>query len=912
MLRALLAMLALALLLAPLPGRAQKGRAERAVTEAPSVPPPKGPAAAVEALPAQTPAWQVAWAVDAARGDTVAYTSHSGALTLQRLGGERLWSAELGGFAYATRICDLDGDGAGEVAVGAVTGELRLYDAKGALRWSRRPGGLPLSLVCGRLVKRGALHLAVGTTEGAVVILDAAGSEVRRLPFGLRWRRPPAVRALDAADANGDGLDELLVANYERVFGVVDPRAGTVLWQRETRDPRPWIYSASFVDLDGDGKPEVAIGGADHVLVADAAGERFERQVGGTRGFSMCLTAPVDLDGDGRRELAVLHGPDLAVFDARGQQVYAASTAQYYFTAIAPSPRGAAEVLLGSIAGADANLYRVRFGKARRDELQALVDPPGPRTRIRRSLLALREQALAAPADPAAGRRRFYFNLDNDASSPQKMRGWLREQRAFRRAYPYDNVVFHHNVQLVTRGPKARPLEQMLALADEMEKQGFLHIVTVGHSLDGQNDLEAVEAWLARTPKSCLGVRVSELSVEQGLLPGFRRSALLQYEVGRFYGPLLDLAAQRGRFAHLLMKRNFWVLAPASERFRDAFFAKGRRDAVVALEEGSYTRAPENSLMARVGLWRSGLVGAWGLRVIDDDLRVDRFFEYQSAGPDHLLRSLAAAAAGGATHFSVKPRYLLRDVRGVGGHAVHPDLVLNEDGLASLDLFLHLLGKGLLDPPAPDTIASLSPVSWRFVEPARQFVHESQRRELPDPTTARAAGLFTGVAAGFAPARPSYVNRELLGVPSYGLAFYPANPYGLPPIVPEWAPRAGQGLRTDGERVLLDGEWRSGADAVERVAAVFRKAAAELPVRAEGAHWMATRRSGGALRITLVDPSYLEPADRSVRLLTRRAIAGLRDVTSGAELSHGAHEATVPLPAGSIRILDLRLEGRDR
>jgi hypothetical protein len=35
-------------------------------------------------------------------------------------------------------------------------------------------------------------------------------------------------------------------------------------------------------------------------------------------------------------------------------------------------------------------------------------------------------------------------------------------------------------------------------------------------------------------------------------------------------------------------------------------------------------------------------------------------------------------------------------------------------------------------------------------------------------------------------------------------------------------------------------------------------------------------------------------------------------VTSGAELSHGAHEATVPLPAGSIRILDLRLEGRDR
>ena len=45
-------------------------------------------------------------------------------------------------------------------------------------------------------------------------------------------------------------------------------------------------------------------------------------------------------------------------------------------------------------------------------------------------------------------------------------------------------------------------------------RRGFVHIVTVGHSLDGQNDLAAVEAWLARTPKTCIGVRVSELSIE--------------------------------------------------------------------------------------------------------------------------------------------------------------------------------------------------------------------------------------------------------------------------------------------------------------------------------------------------------------------------------------------------------------
>src|SRR5690606_10387063 len=249
----------------------------------PRVPPPVGEAAAVDVLPVDTPAWQLAWGrLDAEHPNAIAYTSHSGTLTVQKLGGEKLWSSELGAFAYAAALCDLDGDGRAEVIAGTAAGEVRAHDARGALRWSARPGGQPLALACGRFAAAGsrARQLAVGTTNGEGVLYDAKGAEQKRLPFPFAWRKPPAIRALDAADTDGDGIDELAVANFERAYGVVDARTGRARWQRQTREPHPWIYAIRFVDFAGDGRPEVVVGGRNRIVAADADGVRFEAAAG--------------------------------------------------------------------------------------------------------------------------------------------------------------------------------------------------------------------------------------------------------------------------------------------------------------------------------------------------------------------------------------------------------------------------------------------------------------------------------------------------------------------------------------------------------------------------------------------------------------------------------------------------------
>jgi hypothetical protein len=70
---------------------------------------------------------------------------------------------------------------------------------------------------------------------------------------------------------------------------------------------------------------------------------------------------------------------------------------------------------------------------------------------------------------------------------------------------------------------------------------------------------------------------------------------------------------------------------------------------------------------------------------------------------------------------------------------------------------------------------------------------------------------------------------------------------------------------------------------------------------------MAARRPDGKLRVTLVDPDYLEPAGREVELVAARPIASLRDVLTGEALPTSGARARVALPAGAFRIVDVAL-----
>ncbi|MSS70465.1 MAG: hypothetical protein EXS64_03145 [Candidatus Latescibacteria bacterium] len=147
----------------------------------------------------------------------------------------------------------------------------------------------------------------VGLRDGQVAALDPEGRTL------WAYRAGDAVCAVAALDAGG--ARRVLVGSDDATLTCLDAEGRTV-WQRDFPASEhtlayPWwnllkgrVRSLAVVDLDGDGRPEIAVGtGGALVHLLDADGnERWRHPM--RWGLAQNAFA-IDLNGDGRRELLV-------------------------------------------------------------------------------------------------------------------------------------------------------------------------------------------------------------------------------------------------------------------------------------------------------------------------------------------------------------------------------------------------------------------------------------------------------------------------------------------------------------------------------------------------------------------------------------------------------------------------------
>ena len=143
--------------------------------------------------------------------------------------------------------------------------------------------------------------------------------------------------------------------------------------------------------------------------------------------------------------------------------------------------------------------------------------------------------------------------------------------------------------------------------------------------------------------------------------------------------------------------------------------------------------------------------------------------------------------------------------------------------------------------------------------------------------------------------------------------FLPMTPYGMVTMVPDEVlpglnSRYEYKITTDGEFFYDDNGKSYGPEQYQPVVeAAMRKASAKLPVIVKGtANWSAAWLDAKHLRVTLIDPGYLDPADRDVEIVLQQSgWVRCRDILGNKYLPIQNHSVSLQIPMGTLRIIDL-------
>lgn len=835
--------------------------------------------------------------------------------------GRPRWSSQpAGGFPFDLAVADLDGDGRDEALVASGDGVLRAYGPDGALRWEF-PTPAPLYQVCVARDRHGKATVLTGGVEQVLYALGPDGKVRHQL------KTEHCIRLLRAGDTTGDGDEQVaMTTSSSGLTGLLqlfllNASDLSVRWHHPNlsvrgMNPGRRFFSLLLTDLNRDGKAEVVIGGGwrenGAIHAYDQQGKllftKSDRRIPSIP-YRMSLLRKVKVPGD---EYLLGHFGNVLILYETDGTLRETITGPYSF-ADSHFDEESKTLFMGSEVSGGTAIYAYRLDQPGWKRAYTSQPVHSRLAEIERNLATLHRQI-----------REFRAPAYQPASRPALAITQIRDPRGFRHVEFAGSITLSQKVddpgelwcqERDRRMPYKHTADELVAIIAEKEARGENVLVWAGHGDAVFFPLETFRRLLEAGPKHLKGFVFAEM---EGT--GDHTRAVVE----QILYPLAELCRAHGKIVFFRNKNvfwngtcylPFWSQVLLNERFRDVF--------VPGLEETN-CRSQELSLAGRIGLWQTGSFNRWACRTVTDDANFNRMFEWGGQQIlTHHLRTLVATASQGADIF-------LSDIH-AGARGTPPRVLDAADPLASGDSpggneqlfaqlvpFYRMLEQGIVQIPTRENLLSCASLALVMrAPPSAAFLrHGTNGHRYSFPQDGDPAMVFGRLDTywGGAPLAASDFSSYAMNVRLRTCNFLPELPHGLIPIIPQHA--AGRGrfplaLETDGENFFdAAGRPHSAAGYRPEVEKLLRSAAAALPVAVAGpAHWSAVKLDDRHIRLTLVDPGYLDPAARSVEIVAQHLrVKRAVDILSREALPVEGRRIPVVIPAGTFRLVDLELD----
>lgn len=820
--------------------------------------------------------------------------TYDGTVLCHASDGAKIWENKVNNyFPFDLAVADIDDDGLDEIFVATAGGTVDAFDSDGQLLWTYSTIA-PLYQVCPIKTSDGKWVILTGGIEENVVVLKSDGSMIKIIDVG------DVVRHIRKGNIMGNGTDFAAVATTSSGLAgmlslmLFDPSDMTKLWHKvnigAVTETLRRVFSMEIFDVNDDGNEDIILSasGYEHgrIVGYDNSGSRILDASSSevpVRVYQMNMITKIGpVDGQDE-QLFGIFGRHLILYDKNGI-VQNVLSANYNFTNGAFDPQNNTYYLGSSPSGGD-GIYALHLSDEGWQDAFKQIKPIGKLSKVEDNIAVLKNQIavftkpdyqcppskvnIMAPTPELGVYNTLQFSspllLSEKITDSSEL--WCRDTDN-RRTYDM-----------------AR--EDILDLVRQKETQNENFIVNAGHGKAFYMSPQTMEGIINEAPNHFKGFLFTEMEDVD---------SEMQEVIENIIFPLAEKCSIAGKKIFFDNKNifwngscyiNFWKSILLNPQFSDVF--------VPNLEETN-CRTQELSLAGRVGLWQTGSFDDWAMRVVDDNACFDRMREWSSQQVlSHFLRQLVYQSSLGAKYLSVDVVNALRN-------QVNP--------------FYDLLEKGAVVIPEKDELLSLSDLCLGMKSPpAEDFMtHGINGHDYNFSIYHTRPKVFDRLDCywGGAPILDHDFSSYGYGCDRRMLNFMPRNPYGLVTIVPDDIdidefPQFKNKVTTDGSKFYESDIAFEPESYKQTMIDKLSESANRLPVLVQGdVAWSVVRLDSNHVRVTIVDPVYLDPANREATIILQNLSANnCTDILSGEKLAINNNRIQLTVPAGVFRIVDI-------